>query len=112
MIEKYLKTKNQKILSIIIDNNGKSADDIHAAVRDKFPRMSDEEYVSVISQLHNDKYINVLHADDAICAILPQPYALAKMNDEVESRVWHIKYEVAKMVFSFALGYLARLLSE
>ena len=41
MIEKYLKTKNQKILSIIIDNNGKSADDIRAAVRDKFPRMPD-----------------------------------------------------------------------
>ena len=53
-----------------------------------------------------------LHGDDKILAIHVRPSARARMNEKYDVLLFKMKWDIAKISFGFALGFLARCLIQ
>lgn len=97
-----------KVLRVLIDNEDKStvAEKI-LAVKTKLPKLTDAEINSVIAELSREKLIATLYGDNELIRLRVQPYALSRLKTKREVTVWNIKWDVAKIAFGYALGFIS-----
>lgn len=96
-----------KVLRVLIDNDTEGdVDKKLAAVHKAFPCLSQQQIDSAIADLSNDKLIAKLDGDNGIIALRVQPYALSRLTTRREITHWNLKWDLVKVAFGYAAGFI------
>lgn len=107
-----VKTNPYKVLTVLLDHPQDPPEAQRQAVKEKQPGIDNGEYQSILALLEREEYIDALHGDDKILAIHVRPSARARMNEKYDVLLFKMKWDIAKISFGFALGFLARCLIQ
>lgn len=97
---------SDKVLSIILENQDIPLPKLTAVIQSRL-NLSQAEVQSAFAELDSQKLITTLYADDEICALKPQPYALSRLMTKREMKVFSLKWDLIKIFLGFILGFVS-----
>jgi len=101
-----------KVLDVLLDNKSLPASEMIAAVEKSLPRLSHEKITDIIWDLHHDKEISVLDADNEIVSIAIPRYASSRLLEREEIRKGKIYSALIGYVAGFISGVLIRFVAR
>lgn len=101
-------TTSDKILKILIDcDNVGNADEKILAVKNALPTLSDSQIFSAVCNLKKENLILADIRGNEILDIAVQPYALSKLTDRRDFKIWNIKFDLIKIAVGYGLGFIS-----
>ena len=97
---------SDKILRILIDNDAESVERKFGAIKTAFPSLSQQQIDSVIAELLNEKLIVALYGGNKLIALNVQPHALSRLTTRREITHWQLKWDLVKIAFGYASGFI------
>ena len=100
-----------KVLRVLIANDDKPtvAEKI-SAVKVALPTLNDAEIDSILADLSKEELVTTLYGSDGLVALRVQPYALSRLIAKRDVAIWNIKWDLLKIAFGYALGFISALL--
>ena len=101
-------TTSDKILKILIDNdNLVDFSDKILAVKNVLPSLSDNQIFSALFALHKENLIVADIRNGEIFDVAVQPFALSKITDKHDFKIFNFKLDLFKIALGYGLGFLS-----
>ena len=101
-------TTSDKVLRALIDfDNIFDISEKLSLVKNSLPNLSAEQINSAIFALQKDNLIVADIRNGEFFDIAVQPYALAKLTDKHDFKIFNFKVDLFKIAFGYALGFVS-----
>lgn len=99
---------SDKILRVLIDND--SVLDISekiSHIQNALPKLSQSQIDSAITDLSDKNLIKTVYADGKLFFLKVQPYALSRLTDKRDFKIFNFKLDLIKIAFGYGLGFIS-----
>ena len=104
---------SDKILRVLIDSeNIFEISAKLAAVKNALPNLSQQQIDSAIADLSKENLIKTLYGSGKLVALNVQPYALSRLTDKRDFKIFNFKLDLIKIAFGYGLGFISAWLLE
>ena len=101
-------TTSDKVLRALIDyDNVFAISEKLSLVKKSLPNLSAEQIHSAIFALHKDNFIIADIRNGEIIDISVQPFALSKLTDKRDFKIFNFKFDLLKIFFGYLLGFIS-----
>ena len=101
-------TTSEKVLRALIDfDNVFDISEKLSLVKQSLPNLSTAQINSAIFALHKDNFIIADIRNGVIFDISVQPFALSKLTDKRDFKIFNFKFDLLKIFFGYLLGFIS-----
>ena len=101
-------TTSDKVLRALIDyDNVFDISEKLSLVKKSLPNLSTEQIHSASFALHKDNFIIADIRNGEIFDVAVQPFALSKLTDKRDFKIFNFKFDLLKIFFGYLLGFIS-----